>query len=70
MMPFMQIPLGSFSGVYDVSKSMIDFDQGIMRPSLYKYEYFSPAYSIMLWIILAAALTLAGTYLLKRKEVY
>ena len=38
MVPFLQYPLGGFSGIYDINREIIDFDQGIMLPSLHKYR--------------------------------
>ncbi len=70
IMPFLQIPLGGFSGIYDVNQQFIDFDQGIMAPSLQKYSYFSPIYSIILWLALASGLVLSGIFLLKKKEIF
>jgi len=70
MAPTMQVVLGTFSGTYRLSGSLVDPDQAIMPPSLPEYNYFSSTYSIVLWLAIAIGLMLFGIAFFEKRPIY
>lgn len=69
--PYMQMILGTFTGVYDVPQDgvKIDYDHNLILRSLDRLYYRTPAASVIKLIILPVALTALGLFIFSRKDI-
>lgn len=69
--PFMQGVLGTFTGTYKVPQEMvdIDYDQGVILPSLKRLNYRTPFSSLLKLIILPGLLTLLGLVVFVKRDI-
>ena len=69
--PYMQMIIGTFTGVYDIPQDgvKIDYDHDLILRSLDRLDYRSPASSFIKLIALPIALTALGLFLFSRKDI-
>jgi len=69
--PFMQTVIGTFTGVYDVPREgiKIDYDHGLILPSLDRLYYRSPTESFLKLTVLPIVLTALGLLIFSRRDV-
>ncbi|MBR9680217.1 MAG: ABC transporter permease [Candidatus Altiarchaeota archaeon] len=69
--PLMQGVLGTFTGVYDVPDEFVDvdYDHGIIKPSLERLKYRSPVVSLIKLIVLPGILTLLGLLVFVKRDI-
>lgn len=69
--PFMQMIIGTFTGVYEIPQDgvKIDYDHALILRSLDRLYYRSPTASVIKLIILPIALTVLGLFFFSRKDI-